>query len=159
MYLFKIKVTGKTHDKYQSSCAHSSKVISKVKVFKKVNQTPRSRSQGYKNVGTYGKVLSQWLLIQCQNLQPFIGSVDVSKWVINSRVERKQTKKSLPIVRPSWCFPFHSLPFLSMALPFLSSYGLLDFSSSHFICSLNFSWKENDKKSKRLQSSSIIFFR
>ena len=41
-------ITRDIHVKYHSSNTHYSKVISKVKVLKKMGQTPRSRSQGKK---------------------------------------------------------------------------------------------------------------
>ena len=55
--------TEKSYDKeYSSSNTHCSKVISKVKLFKKMGQTPRSRSRVINN-DTRGKVLSQAILI------------------------------------------------------------------------------------------------
>ena len=50
------------HVKYQSSCTHSLKTISKVKVFKK---WVKHQSQGdrVKNNGTHGKVLLQGLFM------------------------------------------------------------------------------------------------
>ena len=40
--------TRTTHVKYQNSSTHCSKIMSKVKVFKKMGQAPRSKSQGQK---------------------------------------------------------------------------------------------------------------
>ena len=47
-YPLKGLITRNTHVKYQNSSTHCSKVISKVKVSKKIGQTPRSRLQGKK---------------------------------------------------------------------------------------------------------------
>ena len=51
-YLQKDLITRNIHVKYQSSSTHYSKVISKIKIKKKISHTLRSRSQGKKNYGT-----------------------------------------------------------------------------------------------------------
>ena len=56
-------IMGNIHVKYQSSTTHYSKGISKVKVFIKMDQTPRSRSQDKKNNGTPKKVLSHGIFV------------------------------------------------------------------------------------------------
>ena len=55
-------ITTDTHVKYQSSSTHCSKVISRVKVFKK---WVILKGQGHrvKNNGNHGKILSQGILI------------------------------------------------------------------------------------------------
>ena len=57
-----VPITGNIHVKYQRSSTHSSKVISKVKVFKKWVKL-RGQSHGVQNNGTHGKVLSQGILM------------------------------------------------------------------------------------------------
>ena len=54
--------TRNTHVKYQSTSTNCSKVISKIKVFKKCDKL---QGQGHrvKNNGTHGKVLSQGILM------------------------------------------------------------------------------------------------
>ena len=61
-YVQKDLITREIHVKYQSSSTHYSKVISKVKVFRK---WVKLQGQGHrvKNNGTHGKVLSQGILI------------------------------------------------------------------------------------------------
>ena len=55
-------ITRNTQVKYQSSCNHGSKIISKVKVFKK---WVKFQGQGHRvnNNSTHGKVLSQGILM------------------------------------------------------------------------------------------------
>ena len=59
-YLQKDLITRDIHVKYQSSSTHYSKVISKVKVFKK--WVKQGQGHRVKNNGTHQKVLSQGIL-------------------------------------------------------------------------------------------------
>ena len=56
-------ITKNTHMKYQSSSTHCSKVISKVKFFKKWVKLEGQGHKVKKNNGTHGKVLSQGILM------------------------------------------------------------------------------------------------
>ena len=84
-------ITRNTHVKYQISSTHCSKVISKVKVFKK---WVKLQGQGYrvKNNGTHGKVLSQGTLMWyiktlALTVQKILARLKFSKNGSNSKVK------------------------------------------------------------------------